>query len=130
MKISKKEIMILLLIAVMIIMSFVWVYMMNKDKLGEVVVEYKGEILITAPLSQNREIIFENGRILNEDEEVSAPTKEPGNMVNIIEIKDGEVRCVFANCQNQICVHTLALDDSADGRIIACLPHELAIYIK
>lgn len=46
---------------------------------------------------------------------------------NVIEIKDGQVRMVDANCRDQLCVHTAPI--STVSRAIVCLPHRVSITI-
>ncbi len=53
-------------------------------------------------------------------------TEEDGE--NILEIKDGKAYVKSANCSNQVCVHSRAID--REGESIICLPHKVNIYIK
>lgn len=47
---------------------------------------------------------------------------------NTIQIKDGEVKVISADCPDKICVHTKAAQKVGD--IIVCLPHRLIITIE
>lgn len=47
---------------------------------------------------------------------------------NTIEIKDGSVKVISADCHDKICVHTKAAQKVGD--IIVCLPHRLIITIQ
>lgn len=47
---------------------------------------------------------------------------------NTIEIKDGAVKVVHADCANQTCVETGAQHEP--GSMIVCLPHELIITVE
>lgn len=49
-----------------------------------------------------------------------------GKFSNTIEIKDGQIKIINANCPDQLCVHSRAI--SKDGEMIVCLPHKL--YVK
>lgn len=46
---------------------------------------------------------------------------------NTFEIKDGEARMVYANCPDQICVHSRAI--SSVGESIVCLPNHVILKI-
>ena len=46
---------------------------------------------------------------------------------NRCEIRDGEVRMMDADCPDQICVHTRAID--ARGGSIVCLPHQVILRV-
>lgn len=47
---------------------------------------------------------------------------------NIVVISDGTVSVSEADCANQICVHTPAIDQT--GETIVCLPHKFYVVIK
>ncbi len=46
---------------------------------------------------------------------------------NVIEVADGQVRCVEADCSNQVCVNTGWV--SEPGQMIVCLPHQLTVEV-
>ena len=46
---------------------------------------------------------------------------------NVISIQDGSVIVSSADCDNQICVHSAAIN--MPGETIACLPHRLLLEI-
>ena len=46
---------------------------------------------------------------------------------NLIVVKDGAVRVDQADCPDLVCVHTGAIRE--EGQVIACLPHNLIVYI-
>lgn len=47
---------------------------------------------------------------------------------NIIEISNGKVRIIDADCPDKICVRDGAI--SAPGSMLVCLPHKVVIQIK
>jgi hypothetical protein len=47
---------------------------------------------------------------------------------NVIEVKDGAIAVIEADCRDQICVHTKAARKGGDK--IICLPHKLIISIQ
>lgn len=47
--------------------------------------------------------------------------------INEIEVKDGKIAIVFANCGDQICVRKGFIDKT--GQTIVCLPHRLVIEV-
>lgn len=47
--------------------------------------------------------------------------------VNVIEIKDGKVRVIDADCNNRACVKSKAI--SKKGEQIVCLPHKLIVVV-
>lgn len=49
---------------------------------------------------------------------------------NIIEIKDGKVSCIKANCPDEICVKHGVLHKDIDNDMIICAPHRLSIFYK
>ncbi|MDH8679144.1 NusG domain II-containing protein [Fusibacter bizertensis] len=46
---------------------------------------------------------------------------------NVIQIKDGLVSMIDADCRDQICVKTQSI--SNNGEIIVCLPHKVTVEI-
>ncbi len=62
---------------------------------------------------------------LNKDTTVTIATKYGSNT---IEIKDGSVKVISADCPDKICVQTKAAQKVGD--IIVCLPHRLIITIQ
>ena len=65
----------------------------------------------------------ENHGIYNitEDQEIKI------NDTNICQIEDGKVRMTWADCPDQICVHTAEI--SKDGGSIICLPNRIVLEI-
>ena len=46
---------------------------------------------------------------------------------NILEIKDGRIRMIDADCPDRLCIHEAAA--SRTGETIVCLPHKLSVRI-
>lgn len=78
----------------------------------EAVLQMEGKIIHTMPLD-------ENARYRAEDED---------GHYNLVEVKDGGVAVLEADCDNQVCVRTGRIRNT--GEVIACLPHRLIIYIE
>ncbi|MDR1605883.1 MAG: NusG domain II-containing protein [Streptococcaceae bacterium] len=53
-------------------------------------------------------------------------TEEDGD-INLIEVRDGRIAIVYANCPDQICVRKGFI--SKTGQTIVCLPHRLVIEV-
>jgi hypothetical protein len=81
-----------------------------RDSSASVTVTVDGAAYGVYPLAEDQEIRIES---------------ETG--YNILEIKDGSISVTEADCENQICVHTMAV--SFDGGQIVCLPHRVVITI-
>lgn len=47
---------------------------------------------------------------------------------NVIEIRDGGVRMIRADCPDQICVHTGRITET--GQSIVCVPHRVVVTIR
>lgn len=62
---------------------------------------------------------------INKDTTVTVATQYGSNT---IEIKDGSVKVISADCPDKICVHTKAAQKVGD--IIVCLPHRLIITVQ
>ena len=53
---------------------------------------------------------------------------ETGEGYNLVEIMDGGIRILEADCRDQLCVHQGEARDA--GQTIVCLPHELVIRVQ
>ena len=58
---------------------------------------------------------------LDQDQEISI------GETNLCRIRDGKVSMVWADCPDQICVHTRAI--TGDGGTIVCLPNRIVLEI-
>lgn len=71
-----------------------------------VVIKKDNEVLYSLPLSEDR-------------------TLELGG--NTVEIKNGKVRMIWADCENQLCVSQGEI--SGAGETIICLPHKVSVAV-
>lgn len=49
--------------------------------------------------------------------------------INVVEIKDGAVRMLSADCPNQLCVKMRPMNEDNHDSIV-CLPHKVIVEIK
>jgi hypothetical protein len=76
-------------------------------------IQVKGKLFKRLPLDNNR------------DERIPIKT-DLGE--NIIEIKNGKVRILDADCPDQICIKDGTIQNP--GSILVCLPHKVVVQIK
>ncbi len=97
---------IIIFVSIIVIMLLA-VLVINSTSSGNVVkISVDGEVLYTLPLDIDREIELTH---------------------NTVMIKDGKVWVSSADCENQICVNTPAVDSS--GGAIICLPNKVAVEV-
>jgi len=72
-------------------------------------------------LSNNKELY-----VFSLDDEIKQEIVSK-NGVNTVEIKDGKVRVISADCPDKICVEHKSI--SKVGETIVCLPHRLVVEI-
>lgn len=87
------------------------IVMLTAKKGGTVEVYVDGKLTYSYSLDKNRtfEVDCDNGK-------------------NVVEIKDGKVSVIDADCNNRTCVKSKAI--SKKGEQIVCLPHKLIVVIK
>lgn len=87
------------------------IVMLTAKKGGTVEVYVDGKLTYSYALDKNRtfEVDCDNGK-------------------NVVEIKDGKVSVIDADCNNRACVKSNAI--SKNGEQIVCLPHKLIVVIK
>lgn len=87
------------------------IVMLTAKKGGTVEVYVDGKLTYSYSLDKNRtfEVDCDNGK-------------------NVVEIKDGKVSVIDADCNNHACVKSKAI--SKKGEQIVCLPHKLIVVIK
>lgn len=100
----------LLILLILLVSIALTLWLVLKPKNASVVEIYKnGELYMQASLYENKKIVVDkNGR-------------------NIVEIKDGYVRIIEADCVGQECVHTAPI--GKNGGVIVCLPNQLVVKI-
>lgn len=90
-------------------------------------------ILVCAILSKTdgkKAVITVDGKafgeyLLSEDQEINVSTKLGQNKV---QIKDGKISVISADCPDRYCVEHVAVDSV--GETVVCLPHRVVIEIK
>ncbi len=87
-------------------------YRASQEPAVYAVIQYRGEIYEKLDLSKDTELRIEDDIV----------------GYNVIRVQDGEVSVTEADCPDQICVYSGALSET--GGVIACLPHDLLIYIE
>ncbi len=92
----------IIIIAISVVMGFALV-----APTSTVVIEENGEIFGTYNLAENQIIEVGEG--------------------NTVEIKDGKVFMIYANCPDQLCMHQPHLDNNLSS--IVCLPNEVLVYL-
>lgn len=87
------------------------IVMLTAKKGGTVEVYVDGKLTYSYSLDKNRtfEVDCDNGK-------------------NVVEIKDGKVSVIDADCNNRACVKSKAI--SKKGEQIVCLQHKLIVVIK
>lgn len=75
------------------------------------VIKVEGQVVHTLPLFQDCELWIGDG--------------DTGR--NLVRVEDGKVMVAQADCPDKVCVHTGAI--RREGEVIACLPHNLIVYI-
>lgn len=102
------------IIATLFILASVFAYVVtvNKEKLNtSVIVVRDGITLSEFKIDKNYEKTLE---------------LDHGKEENIIQISHGEIKMIYANCNDKLCVKSKPI--SKNGEIIVCLPHKL--YVK
>lgn len=87
------------------------IVMLTAKKGGTVEVYVDGKLTYSYSLDKNRTF-----------------TVDCDNGKNVVEIKDGKVSVIDADCKNRACVKSKAI--SKKGEQIVCLPHKLIVVIK
>ncbi len=103
---------VLLVIIILVVAMGVFVLFKNTLKTGEIViVRVDNRTVLSAPLGENytRKIETDKG-------------------YNIIEIKDGSVSVIEADCRDKICKNHRPIKEA--GETVVCLPHKLTVEIE
>lgn len=79
------------------------------ERSGYVSVKINGEVVQSVELTEDRKIELNGG-------------------TNVIEIKDGKVSMIEADCPDQLCVHQKAI--SKNNESIICLPNRVILQIE
>ena len=100
------KILILCLAAVCVLTAAIWLFQ-SRDTGTEVIVSQDNEVIYKLSLFENKTVKLDH---------------------NTVEIKNGEVRVISADCKNQICVKHKAI--SKKGESIVCLPNKVIVGIE
>jgi hypothetical protein len=109
---SKRDIIIVIVLIVVALIGFGVVNFLNKGDQGTVLITVNGDIYNEIALADN---IDQSFRI------------DTNGDWNDIIIRDGKVDVIAANCPTQICVETKAAEHNGD--MIVCLPHKMIVEI-
>ena len=85
---------------------------------GEVVVAVNGETVATLPLDKDAELVLSPGNGFD----------AACDHTNTVNIRDGRVCVVAANCRDHICESQGWIE--YDGESIICLPHRLVVSVS
>lgn len=108
---KKRDLIIIAGVVAVALIAFGVFHLINKKGTGLMLrVSQNGAVIRTLPLD-------------HDDSETI--TSDLGS--NTIVIKDHSARVESANCDNQVCVHSTAIQ--SPGETIACLPHRLILEI-
>ena len=108
--INKKDILLISCILVLgIVFLLIFCFLPKTDSTVHVTVDGKDVQLVDLHVNQTVPIVTQYGE-------------------NIIQIQNGKVSVIDANCKNHICKNHYAI--SHNGETIVCLPHHLVISIQ
>lgn len=111
-KFRKKDLLILIIIAAVLVVFAAVFYTREKPEGGSVTVTVAGKEYGTYDLSKDQEI----------------PIMINGKETNHLIIKNGKADVTEADCPDQICVDQKAI--SKEGETIVCLPNKVVVEVK
>ncbi len=109
--VKKREIIIILIIVISCVLYMFFMKNQNKNSADKVIIKVDGKI--------------ENVNRLDKDNIIKYIKDDK---VNIIEIKNGEVKMIDASCPDKLCVKHRKIKYNEEN--IICLPHHLIVEIK
>lgn len=100
---------ILLIISVLLLAAVLWflLFVIKKEPGAYLKISIDNELYGVFPLSQDQNILVGD--------------------TNRCQIQDGEVRMIYGDCPDQICVHSAAVSDN--GQTIICMPNKVVLEI-
>lgn len=107
-KMKRNDWILLVLVLAAALLICVIQYFTNDEQPGYVSVSINGEVVDTYDLSEDREIVLNNG-------------------TNIMKIEDHKADMVDAECPDKLCVSQKAV--SKNGESIICLPNKVVLQI-
>ena len=114
---KKNDIILIGIIGIICAVSIFFMFM-NKEEGGKAIITIDGNVYKEVSLSVDQTIVI--------DEESNENTGDGHK--NIIEIKDGYVKMLEANCPDGLCVKQKKIKYT--GESIICLPHKVVITIE
>ena len=108
---KRKDLILILIIAAVALGGMGAARLMEPGDVSQVRVTVDGAVVLTAPLSKDAtyEIPQDDGSL------------------NVIEVKDGGVRMIDANCRDGVCISQG--ETRRATRTIVCLPHKLVVQL-
>ena len=73
-------------------------------------------------------VVYTDGKIYGRYDFDEPAIIEVGDS-NILEIKDGKAKMIYADCADQVCVHSAALGKDSPGHIV-CLPNRIVVSVE
>ena len=100
----------LILIALLLMLSLMPLifHVENNKKIADI--KLNGNIIRQIELSEDKTFVIDSD-----------------NGSNVVDVKDGKIAIIEADCPDKVCVKTGAISNM--GEIIACVPHKLVILI-
>lgn len=107
----------IILVGIILIVGLIALFAMNIIQNNdhsdlEVLIKHDGVVIKSYPFTQKTDETY---------------VYEENGERNVVQIKDGLVSMIDADCRDQICVKTASI--SKNGEIIVCLPHKLTVEI-
>ena len=102
---------IILLAVIVIVLLPIAILLLNTGKGATAVVKSDGKVIDTLSLYKNGTFTYKNN-----------------NGYNIVEVTDGKVRVIEADCPNQDCVNKGYIKRNNES--VICLPHKFEVTIK
>lgn len=109
--IKKKELILTGAIVIIALMAMLFIFL-TKEEGGVVVITVDGKVYETLPL----------------DTDITLSIGEEPGPYNIIQIKEGKVTMVDANCPDKYCVKHRSIHYNHES--IICLPHKVVVEIQ
>lgn len=108
---KRKDLILILIIAAVALGGMGAARLMEPRNVSQVRVTVDGAVVLTAPLSKDATYEIPQG----------------DGSLNVIEVKDGGVRMIEANCRDGVCISQGETRRAA--RTIVCLPHKLVVQL-
>ena len=110
-RLAKADLVLLAVLLLFGVLAFFAVRMLTQKNGTDVEVLLHGEIYGTYPLSEEQKI----------------PVHQNGTVTNTLQIADGTVKMIQADCPDKLCVHQNAI--AGQGETIVCLPNQVVVQI-